>query len=118
MRTLSPGTGIGKYRDRQQGQGSGDNRESRQERNTGAACRNRDQQNTGTDSRTGDQETTERAGREGKSENVYNCIQKLIDILLWSGIIRKRKAKALEATAQSVSSGAFFILYCIMSLIS
>ena len=65
-----------------------------------------------------DQETTGTGGRDGKSENVYNCIQKLIDILLWSGIIRKRKAKALEAAAQSVSSGAFFILYCIMSVIS
>ena len=34
-----------------------------------------------------------------KQQNVYNCIQKLIDILSLSGIIIKRKAKALEATA-------------------
>ena len=51
-----------------------------------------------------------RYSKNKRIEKVYNCIQKLIDILLLSGIIIKRKAKALEATAQSVSSGAFFLI--------
>ena len=51
-----------------------------------------------------------KAARGKITLKLYNCIQKLIDILLLSGIIIKRKAKALEATAQSVSSGAFFLI--------
>ena len=51
-----------------------------------------------------------RYSKNKRIEKVYNCIQKLIDILFLSGIIIKRKAKALEATAQSVSSGVFFLM--------
>ena len=53
-------------------------------------------------------ERRQRNVKKWHTGKVYNCIQKLVDILFLAGIIRKRKAKALEATAQSVSSGAFF----------
>ena len=54
-------------------------------------------------------ERRQRNVKKRHTRKVYNCIQKSVDILYLAGIIRKRKAKALEATAQSVSSGAFFI---------
>ena len=54
-------------------------------------------------------ERRQRNVKKRHTGKVYNCIQKSVDILYLAGIIRKRKAKALEATAQSVSSGAFFI---------
>ena len=53
-------------------------------------------------------ERRQRNVKKRHTGKVYNCIQKSVDILYLAGIIRKRKAKALEATAQSVSSGAFF----------
>ncbi len=99
---------IGNYAFRLGEESGGRNRD---QQNTGTDDRERDQQNADTDSRDKNQHNTGTDDRDRrKTKNVYNCIQKLIDIRLWSGIIRNRKAKALEATAQSVSSGAFFTL--------
>ena len=73
-------------------------------------CRHRHAKKWQAEKRYADKGRSKKAARGKITPKLYNCIQKLIDILLLSGIIIKRKAKALEATAQSVSSGAFFLI--------